>query len=95
MIIQFTGKIIFWRGPAPFYFVSVPDEQSQVIKSISKIVTYGWGVIPTNVTIGKTLFYTALFPKNGHYLVPIKKDVRDAENLDIGDEISLQLVFLL
>jgi hypothetical protein len=95
MIIQFTGKIIYWRGPAPFYFVTVPDDQSQVIKSISKIVTYGWGVIPTNVTIGKTLFYTALFPKDGHYLVPIKKSVRDAEDLEIDDEFPLQLEFLL
>jgi len=95
MIIEFTGKIIYWRGPAPFYFVTVPDEQSQQIKAISKIVTYGWGVIPTNVTIGITMFYTALFPKDGHYLVPIKKNVRDAEDLDIDDEISLQLEFLV
>jgi hypothetical protein len=95
MIIQFTGKIIYWRGPAPFYFVTVPNEQSQAIKSISKIVTYGWGVIPVNVTIGETLFYTALFPKDGHYLVPIKKSVRDAENIDIDDEVTLQLEFLV
>ena len=95
MIIKFTGKIIYWRGPSPFYFVTVPIDQSQEIKSISKIVTYGWGVIPANVTIGKTLFYTALFPKDRHYLVPIKKSVRDAENLDIDDEISLQLEFLV
>ena len=95
MIIQFTGKIIYWRGPAPFYFVTVPNEQSQVIKSISKIVTYGWGVIPTNVTIGKTLFYTALFPKDGLYLVPIKKIVRDAENIDVDDEVTVQLEFRL
>ncbi|MDO9088262.1 MAG: DUF1905 domain-containing protein [Anaerolineaceae bacterium] len=95
MIIQFSGKIIYWRGPAPFYFVTVPNKQSQVIKSISKIVTYGWGVIPANATIGKTLFYTALFPKDGHYLVPIKKYVRNAENLDIEDEISEQLEFRL
>ncbi len=95
MIIQFTGKIIYWRGPSPFYFVTTPDEQSQAIKSISSIVTYGWGVIPTNVTIGKTRFYTALFPKDGLYLVPIKKNVREAEDLDIDDEVTVQLEFLV
>jgi len=95
MLIQFPGKVIYWRGPAPFYFVTVPDEQSQAIKSISKIVTYGWGVIPANVTIGKTRFYTALFPKDGLYLVPIKKTVREAEGLDIDDEVTVQLDFLL
>lgn len=91
MIIQFTGKIFYWRGPSPFYFVTVPTDESQEIKLISGIVTYGWGVIPTTVQIGNTVFQTSLFPKDGHYLVPIKKSVRDAENLDIDDEVTLQL----
>ena len=95
MIVTFSGKIIYWRGPAPFYFVTVPDELSQAIKSISSIVTYGWGVIPSTVRIGNTEFQTSLFPKNGQYLVPIKKSVRDAENLDIDDEVTLQLEFLV
>lgn len=86
MIIKFTWKIWYWRGPAPFYFVTVPAEPSQTIKSISGIVTYGWGVmIPVTVRIGNTNFQTSLFPKDGHYLVPIKKIVRDAENLDLDD----------
>ena len=91
MILTFSGKIFYWRGPSPFYFVTVPEEQSQAIKSVSKTVTYGWGVIPVNVTIGKTTFYTALFPKDGLYLVPIKASVRKQENLDLEDEITLRL----
>jgi hypothetical protein len=95
MIIKFTGKIFYWRGPSPFYFVTVPTDQSREIKSISGIVTYGWGVIPTTVQIGNTEFKTSLFPKNGHYLVPIKNSVRDAENLDVDDEVTVQLEFRL
>ena len=95
MIITFSGKIIYWRGPAPFYFVTVPDEQSQVIQSISSIVTYGWGVIPAKMRTGNTELQTSLFPKGGHYLVPIKKRVRDTENLDIDDEVTVQLEFLV
>lgn len=77
MIIKFTGKIFYWRGPSPFYFVTAPTDESQEIKLISGIVTYGWGVIPTTVQIGNTVFQTSLFPKDSHYLVPIKKSVRD------------------
>ena len=95
MIITFSGKIIYWRGPAPFYFVTVPADQSRAIKSISSFVTYGWGVIPVTVRIGTTEFQTSLFPKDGHYLVPIKKSVRDDENIDIDDEVTIQLEFLL
>lgn len=91
MTFEFTGKIIFWRGPAPFYFVPVPAEESSEIKAISNLITYGWGVIPVTVQIGKTTWKTSLFPKDGLYLVPIKAIVRKSEKLEEGDEISLQL----
>ncbi len=91
MDIEFTGTIIFWRGPSPFFFVAVPAQQSQDIKAISNIVTYGWGVIPVHARIGKTEFTTSLFPKEGLYLVPLKVAVRKAENLEKGDEVTVRL----
>ena len=91
MNFEFRGKIFFWRGPAPWFFVTVPKEQSSDIKAISGMVTYGWGVIPATVRIGKTEFTTSLFPKDGLYLVPIKASVRKAENVDEGDEVTLRL----
>jgi hypothetical protein len=77
-------KIFYWRGPAPFFFVTVPAQQSRDIQAISSLVTYGWGVIPVHVRIGKTEFTTSLFPKDGRYLVPIKKVVQVAEKLGEG-----------
>jgi len=91
MIIEFTGKIWFWRGPAPWFFVTIPANESQDIKAISGMVTYGWGVIPVHVKIGKTEFTTSLFPKDDLYIVPIKASVRKAENLDEGDEVAIHL----
>jgi len=91
MIIEFNGKIWFWRGPAPWFFVTVPEEQSHDIKEISEFVTYGWGVIPVHVRIGKTEWQTSLFPKDGRYIVPIKASVRKAENLEEGDNVTVRL----
>ena len=91
MIIEFTGKIWFWRGPAPWFFVTIPANESRDIKAISGMVTYGWGVIPVHVKIGKTEFTTSLFPKDDLYIVPIKASVRKAENLDEGDEVTIHL----
>lgn len=91
MNLEFSGKIWYWRGPAPFYFVTIPQEQSDDIKFISKEVTYGWGVIPAIVIIGDTEYKTSLFPKDGKYLVPIKAAVRKAEALELDDEISLKV----
>ena len=91
MNIEFNGRIWFWRGPAPWYFVTVPAKQSRDLKAVSGIVTYGWGMIPVNVRIGKTGWRTSLFPKDGRYIVPIKANVRRAENLEEGDKVTVRL----
>jgi Domain of unknown function (DUF1905) len=91
MSLEFTGKLIYWKGPAPFYFVKVPAEISQDIKDVSKLVTYGWGVIPVGVQIGETEWETSLFPKDDRYLVPIKDKVRKAEQLEEGDKVTVRL----
>jgi hypothetical protein len=91
MNLEFNDKIWFWRGPAPWYFVTVPAEQSRDLNVISGLVTYGWGMIPVHARIGKTEWKTSLFPKDGHYIVPVKASVRRAENLEEGDEVTVRL----
>lgn len=91
MIIEFNGKIWLWKGPAPWYFVTVPAKQSRDLKAVQGLVTYGWGMIPVHVRIGKTEWETSLWPKDGHYIVPIKASVREAENIDEGDKVSVRL----
>ena len=95
MNIKFNNKILFWRGPAPWYFVAVPAQESRELKEISNLVTYGWGVIPVQVRIGNTEWATSLFPKDDHYLVPLKASIRKAENLQEGDNVTVQLVISL
>lgn len=94
MKIEFHAKIWFWRGPAPFYFVTVPEEQSRDLKAIVALVTYGWGMIPANVWIGNTEWRTSLFHKDGSYIVPIKASVRAAEGLEEGDNVTVRLEVL-
>lgn len=91
MHIEFSGEIWYWKGPAPWYFVTVPDEQSEDLKAISGFVTYGWGMIPASVRIGNTTWQTALWPKDGRYIVPIKARVRKAEKLEEGDDVTVRL----
>lgn len=91
MWIVFDGEVFEWRGPAPFYFVRVPDEQSVQIREVAHLVTYGWGVIPASVTIGSTTITTSLFPKDGGYLVPIKNALRLPEGISVGDTVRVEL----
>jgi hypothetical protein len=71
--------------------VTVPAQQSRDLKAISRFVTYGWGVIPVQVRIGKTEWQTSLFPQDDRYLVPVKASVRKAENLKEGDKVTVRL----
>lgn len=91
MNTEFSGEIWFWKGPAPWYFVTVPAKQCQDLKDVSGFVTYGWGMIPVNVQIGKSRWKTSLFPKDDRYIVPIKASVRKAEKLKEGDTVTIQL----
>lgn len=91
MIIEFSGEIWFWKGPAPFHFVTVPAKQAQDLKDIAGSVTYGWGMIPVTAKIGGTEWTTSLFPKNGSYVVPLKDRVRKAESLAEGDLVTILL----
>jgi hypothetical protein len=89
--LDFVGEIIYWRGPSPYHFVPVPQEESLEIRAVAPIVSYGWGVIPVRVRIGDTTFDTSLFPKAGRYLVPVKDVVRDAERIGAGDVVAVEL----
>jgi hypothetical protein len=91
MIVEFNGKIWYWHGPAPWYFVTIPAKHSRDLKAMVGFVTYGWGMIPADVRIGKTKWKTSLFPKNGRYIVPIKTSVRKAEKLEQGDKVTVRL----
>ena len=89
--LEFSGEVWFWRGPSPYHFVTVPDEESAELEATSALVTYGWGMIPVEAHIGSTCWTTSLFPKNGGYVVPLKDLVRNAEGIDVGDMVTVRL----
>lgn len=91
MDLEFRGEIWQWRGPAPYYFVTVPEEESLDLQDVSTAITYGWGMIPVQVRIGDTTWETSLWPKDGRYVVPLKDMVRRAEGLDEGHTVTVRL----
>ncbi len=91
MDLRFSGEIWYWRGPAPFHFVTVPDAECGELEAAARFVSYGWGMIPVTARIGETVWRTSLFPKDGGYVVPVKDQVRRAEGLDLGDPVTIAL----
>jgi hypothetical protein len=95
MDLQFTGTVIEWRGPAPYFYIRLPDGPADEVHDVRKMATYGWGVIPVEAQIGDVTFETSLFPKDGGYLLPLKVAVRKPLGLEEGDEVAVQMTVIL
>ena len=91
MEFNFAGRVIEWRGPSPYYYLPVPEEESADIREVAAMATYGWGVIPVVARIGDLEFETSLFPKDGGYLLPLKDAVRKPQQITDGDEITVAM----
>lgn len=91
MELRFSGEIWFWKGPAPWHFVTVPDEECDELEATSTFVSYGWGMIPVKARIGETGWTTSLFSKDGRYIVPVKAAVRKGEELEVGNTVAIRL----
>lgn len=48
-------------------------------------------MIPVRATIGNTEFETALWPKDGQYILPLKDKIRKAEQIEVGSAILVAM----
>jgi len=92
--IAFTGEVIYWRGPAPFHFVAIPDEHVGEVRHAARIASYGWGVVPVEASIGDVDFRSSLFPREGGYLLPLKNTVRAQAGVTLGETIEVRMRIL-
>jgi hypothetical protein len=87
----FETEVFYWRGPSPFFFASVPPPQASELRRMVRLVTYGWGMIPVEASVGDITFGTSLFPKDETYLLPLKAEVRRKAGITAGDRISVTM----
>jgi len=90
MEIEFSGELVEWRGPAPFYFVPLPPDAADLVDEVKAGVVY-WGVVPVIAWIGDTEFTTAMFPREDTWFLPVKDAVRRAEEVELGEEVAVRL----
>lgn len=88
---EFEAEVIYWRGPAPFFYAPLPPPEAARLAKIANSVTYGWGAIPCMATVGGVTFKTSLFPKDGTFLVPLKVAVRRKTEITAGDKVHVDM----
>ena len=92
----FESRVITWRGPSPFFFAPIPETLTPDLRLAAKAVSYGWGVIPVEASLGEAslggvAFTTSLFPRDGGYLLPLKDAVRKPNAITAGDTIHVAM----
>jgi hypothetical protein len=74
--------------------VSVPTDVSEKIRLLAG-PPKGFGSVRVEVTGGDSTWRTSVFPdKTRGYLLPVKRAVRRAEELEVGEPIEVSLVVI-
>jgi hypothetical protein len=92
-VYAFRAELWQYDGPAAWYFISLPPDVADDIRAKFGPQASGFGSIKVEAVVGSTPWSTSLFPDKarGTYLLPIKKAVRVAENLETGDVATVNL----
>lgn len=93
MQYRFTVPLWVWAGENPWYFVTVPEDESDDIDMRAVTSKRGFGSVKVRVTVGSTTWLTSVFPdsKRQAYVLPIKKQVRTAESLTVDGPVNVVL----
>jgi len=92
--IGFEGELWEHEGQGAWCFVTVPEDPSEDIR-LSGAMPAGFGSYRVEVTVGGTTWRTSVFPASECFVLPVKKAVRQAEGLEVGDALAVSLDVLL
>ena len=89
----FTAVLWEWEAQGGWFFVTVPPEASDDIR-LSSGPPQGFGSVRVEVTVGSSTWRTSVFPDKASqcFVLPVKKAVRRAEGVDVGDPVSVRLL---
>jgi hypothetical protein len=98
--LSFRGPLWEYDGPSSWHFVSLPPDAADAVADTGAGRgaggSGGFGSVRVEATIGGSTWRTSLFPdtKRATYLLPVKRAVREAEQLSDGDAVAVRLAVL-
>lgn len=89
--LRFSSEVWVAPGDAAWHFVTVPEEQAEVIR-LESGPRVGFGSVKVEARIGDSTWSTSVFPDTSRtYVLPLKRSVRHAEGILAGDVIAVTL----
>ena len=94
MRIEFDSDVWRWAARTDsWFFASVPEELSAEIHELPA-PPRGFSSLRVQARIGTTRWRTSIFYNGSVYVLPLKRAVREAEHVDEGDMIDVELEIL-
>jgi len=94
-MITVTSLLWIWKGSdaaGRWYFLTIPDDQSDLIRAQAFEDKRGFGSVRVEATIGEVSWRTSVFPLNaGGYILPVKAKVRKDAGFAAGEEVTFTL----
>jgi len=89
--IVFDAELWLWdaRRTDAWTFVSLPSGESEEIRDLAGGPRRGFGSLRVRVTIGSSTWTTSIFPGKTGYVLPVKRSIRVAQALDVGDSATV------
>ena len=96
---SFTTDLWVWLSPkkaTAWHFITVPQDDADHMRFFSAHLTRGFKSLRVRARIGDTEWKTSIFPstERGSYILPVKKSVRQSENIGEGDPVKVFLKIL-
>jgi hypothetical protein len=90
--LRFTAELWEYDGNAAWCFVTVPPDTSEDLR-LSGAEPAGFGSIKVEVSVGASTWRTSVFPDkaSGGFVLPVKKAIRKAEDIEVGDEMAVSI----
>lgn len=92
MRYEFEAEVWLWPGEkAAWHFISLPQDLTAGIRTLSGPTRRGWGSVRVTATVGGSSWATSIFPsaQSGVFLLPVKAAVRKAEGIGAGDTVAV------
>ncbi|WP_434157355.1 DUF1905 domain-containing protein [Clavibacter michiganensis] len=91
--LDFTAPLWAWEARRALWtFVSLPTDLSPMLRELGEAGRRGWGSVPVRVRVRTTTWRTSVFPQgDGTWILPIKRAIRDAHGLEVGDDVHVDL----
>ena len=93
-MVEFSFIAELWMsgGPGAWHFVTVPVDFTEPLRASAGSRT-GFGAVPVTAQIGEVVWKTSVFPDaaSGCFVLPVKKAVRERNDVEAGDEVSVTL----